>query len=110
MELQSLNVLASFVPNMLCKQMIFAPALNDASIVFPSLFARPTWASSSRSTQPRPRRPRLFVESLQQRSRGHPCPLIKHSHPPAHATAELDATGTTASISSQLNPNTNIAQ
>lgn len=71
MELQSPSVLASFVLNMLCKQMTFALALNDASIVFPSLFARPTWASSSRNTRPQPRRPHPFVESLQQRSLVH---------------------------------------
>lgn len=104
---QSLSVLVSFVLNMPCKQMTFAPALNDASTVFPSLFARPTWASSSRNTRPRPRRPRPFVESLQQRPRAHPSPLTKHSRHPARVTAGPDAIGMIAYPSVQLRPNTN---
>lgn len=105
---QSLSALASFVHNMLFRQMTFDPVLNDASTVFPSLFARPTWASFLRSTRPRLRRLRPFVESLQQRSRVLPCPLAKHFHPPARATAGPDATGRITAVSPQSSPNTDM--
>jgi hypothetical protein len=101
---QSLSARASFVHNMLFKPMTFVPALNDASTVFPSLSARPIWASFSRSTAPRLRRPRPFVESPQQRSRVHPCLLTKHFHPLARATAGTDATGRIVPGSPQPSP------
>lgn len=105
---QSPSVLASFVHNILFKHMTFALALNDASTVFLSLFARPTWASSLINTQPRLKRPRPFAGFLRQRSRAHPSPLTKPSHPLARATAGLDAQGTITYLPSQLRPITDV--